>query len=130
MTTTQKLDLPRRAALRTALLQRQETLLASMYLHTQGASRVQHARDVLDQDSDDAPARAADREIDLAFTDHERQELADIGLALQRLDHDAYGVCIDCGADIPLARLEVRPQALRCLACEQVLETRQHAAAP
>ena len=30
MTTTQKLDLPRRAALRTALLQRQETLLASM----------------------------------------------------------------------------------------------------
>lgn len=130
MTTTQKLDLPRRAALRTALLQRQETLLASMHLHTQGASRVQHARDVLDQSSDDAPARAADREIDLAFTDHERQELADIGLALQRLDHDAYGVCIDCGADIPLARLEVRPQALRCLACEPVLETRQHAAAP
>jgi DnaK suppressor protein len=122
MTTARKIDPPRRAALRTALLQRQEALLASMHLHTQGASRAQHAREVLDQDSDDAPARAADREIDLAFTDHERQELADIGLALQRMDRGTYGACIDCGADIPLARLEVRPQALRCLACEQVAE--------
>jgi DnaK suppressor protein len=122
MTTAQTFDLPRRAALRTALMQRQDALLASQALHTDGSTRVQHAREVLLQDGDDAPAHDSDREIDLVFTDHERQELADIGLALQRLDHDAYGVCIDCGADIPLARLEVMPQALRCLACEQVAE--------
>lgn len=130
MTTAQKFDLPRRAALRTALMQRQDALLASQALHTDGGTRVQHAREVLLQDGDDAPARDSDREIDLVFTDHARQELADIGLALQRMDHGSYGVCLDCSADIPLARLEVMPQALRCLACEQVLETRQRAASP
>lgn len=120
--TATTIDLPRRATLRTALLQRQEALLVSLNLHTQGASRVQHAREVLLQDGDDAPARAADREVDLVFTDHERHELADIGLALQRLDHDDYGVCTDCGIDIPFARLQARPQALRCVACEQAAE--------
>ncbi len=114
----------RRAILRQVLLARQQALLDSLALHTGGASRTQHAREVLQQDGDDAPARAADREVDLAFTDQERLELADIGLALQRLDGDDYGLCVDCGEAIAFERLRVQPQALRCIGCEQVRETR------
>ena len=54
----------------------------------------------------------------------ERLELADIGLALQRLDGDDYGLCVDCGEAIAFERLRVQPQALRCIGCEQARETR------
>jgi DnaK suppressor protein len=112
------LDLPRRTALRTALLQKREALLARMAAHQGDATRVQHAQEVLSQANEDGHAADADREVDLALTDHERVELAQVGAALQRLDSDDYGVCIDCGVDIAYERLQVQPQATRCVACE------------
>lgn len=39
--------------------------------------------------------------------------------ALARMDEGTYGVCIDCGAQIPEARLEARPLSVRCVACAQ-----------
>lgn len=122
---TAPLDRAQREALRAELLRRREALLATLALHQGGASRVQHARDLLLQDGDDSPQRDADREVDLAFTDHERHELAEIGAALQRLDGEDYGSCSDCGNDIPFARLQVQPQALRCVACESSQEARR-----
>ncbi len=41
--------------------------------------------------------------------------LADVNDALQRMDEGKYGVCLDCGKDIPLERLQARPYAVRCL---------------
>lgn len=126
------LDAAQRGSLREVLLARRQALLDSLALHTGGASRTQHAREVLQQDGDDAPARAADREVDLAFTDQERLELAAIGQALQRLEAGAagdYGLCDDCGAAIAFERLQVQPQALRCIGCEQARETRAGGAA-
>lgn len=119
------LDSTQRETLRAELLKRREALLGALALHQGDASRVQHAREILLQDGDDGPQRDADREVDLAFTDHERHELAEIGAALQRLDSEDYGVCSDCGVDIPLARLQVQPQALRCVACESRQESRR-----
>jgi DnaK suppressor protein len=119
------LDTTQRDALRSELLKRREALLGTLALHQGGASRVQHARDLLLQDGDDGPQRDADREVDLAFTDHERHELAEIGAALKRLDDDGYGVCADCGSEIPFARLKVQPQALRCVGCESSQEGRR-----
>lgn len=107
-----------RARLRELLLQRRQVVLEAQTLHSGGATRVQHARDVLTDDRGDTPARSADREIDLVLTDHEHHELAEIGAALRRLDDDDFGQCSDCGAEIPYARLEVQPQAKRCVACE------------
>src|SRR5262245_1805958 len=34
--------------------------------------------------------------------------------ALRRMHSDEYGICIDCGREIPIARLRVVPWALRC----------------
>jgi DnaK suppressor protein len=123
---TGHLDAPQRHDLRAALLQRREALLATLALHHAGASRAQHAQEVLTQDGDDAQARDADREVDLAFTDQEWRELAQIGIALKRLDGSDYGLCEDCGQAIPWARLQARPQALRCVDCEAAVEARHN----
>lgn len=56
------------------------------------------------------------------FADRKAQVVA----ALARLDEGSYGACVDCGQQIPDARLEVRPEAARCLADQEKAE----AAAP
>jgi RNA polymerase-binding transcription factor DksA len=38
--------------------------------------------------------------------------------SLQRLHTPDYGVCEDCGQDIPFVRLKAFPNAVRCAACE------------
>lgn len=45
------------------------------------------------------------------------------------MDGAGYGLCIDCGTDIPFARLRALPSALRCLACEEKFE-RSHSRGP
>jgi len=39
--------------------------------------------------------------------------------ALQRIDDGTYGVCAHCRSDIPVERLEFRPYAAACVACQQ-----------
>ncbi|MCU1422926.1 MAG: molecular chaperone DnaK [Microbacteriaceae bacterium] len=46
-----------------------------------------------------------------------RAQLTAIDRALERLQSGAYGVCVTCGRDIPLARLRARPAADRCVSC-------------
>jgi RNA polymerase-binding transcription factor DksA len=43
----------------------------------------------------------------------------EIEAALQRITDGTYGACVRCGADIPLERLEFRPFAAGCVACEE-----------
>ena len=38
--------------------------------------------------------------------------------ALRRIDDGGYGFCLQCGETIGFARLEVRPEAGLCLACQ------------
>lgn len=47
------------------------------------------------------------------------QELIDIAGARQRLDDGRYGECVDCGCDIPVARLQAQPAAARCIPCQE-----------
>jgi RNA polymerase-binding transcription factor DksA len=39
--------------------------------------------------------------------------------ALQRLAQGTYGSCEDCGAAIPAERLEFKPEATRCVSCQE-----------
>ena len=93
----------------------------------EGGGRADHAREVLLQDGDDAPQRESEREMDMALTDIETQELGAVSEALRRLRGDGYGVCADCDSDIPFDRLKAEPWALRCVACESIRERRGRA---
>lgn len=60
------------------------------------------------------PTDAADHRALLTAT---RQSLAEATEALQRIDQGTYGTCEACGTAIPAERLDIRPQARRCVSC-------------
>jgi DnaK suppressor protein len=111
-----------RAQLKELLELRQHELDRRLARELGSGGRVAHAREVLLQDGDDAPQRAADREIDLVRDDTELRELGAISQALQRLDSAGFGMCADCRQPIAFDRLKVEPWALRCVACESARE--------
>ncbi|MHC5001875.1 MAG: TraR/DksA family transcriptional regulator [Planctomycetota bacterium] len=48
--------------------------------------------------------------------------LYEVKQALQLADQGAYGTCIGCDREIPLARLRARPASIRCIGCQERLE--------
>jgi len=38
--------------------------------------------------------------------------------ALHRIELGTYGTCADCGKGVPEGRLEAKPEAARCVACQ------------
>ena len=65
-----------------------------------------------------------DRAVEDMLTDNEvaliRHELAtlhDIDNAIKRIEFDVGGICTECGAPIPIARLRAMPTAATCIAC-------------
>jgi len=46
-----------------------------------------------------------------------RARFAGLEYALQRIDGPEFGFCIDCGEEIPQARLLAMPEAARCVHC-------------
>jgi len=124
---TNPLTAGQRALMEAALVRRKHELESHIEQQLGGHSRSEHAREVLQQDGDDATARDADREVDLARSDQEMDELRAVNDALKRLGTPQYGRCSDCGADIPFDRLQHNPQALRCVNCQQAYEIQHHA---
>ena len=76
--------------------------------------------DVEDEAAEAADFTESDREEALAEAAVQRKAEAEAALA--RMDAGTYGTCIDCGQPIPEARLEFRPEAARCLACQEKFE--------
>ena len=113
------------AVLRSALEQELRQREARLAQHHDGLSRAAHAREVLQQDGDDAPQREGEREIDMALSDRETLLMGAAAEALRRMEGDRYGVCTDCDAPIPFARLLAEPSAVRCIRCEAVHEQQQ-----
>ncbi len=62
--------------------------------------------------------------VDTNLTEIERDvdELRMIDSALQRISAGTYGQCIDCGRDIPVARLQAEPTAERDVECQELYE--------
>jgi DnaK suppressor protein len=111
-----------RALLQQLLQMRQHELDRRIALHQGGGSRAEHAREVLQQDGDDAPQRDADREVDLARADRDVEELVAVSAALARVHEPRFGRCHACDAAIPFDRLKLEPWAVRCVACESERE--------
>ena len=59
-----------------------------------------------------AGVRQAERDRDAA-------DLRAIDAARGRLEAGEFGACVDCGVEIPRARLEAMPSAARCIECQE-----------
>jgi RNA polymerase-binding protein DksA len=62
------------------------------------------------------------REIDYTLGDNAGQVLSEIDAALRRIDDRTYGICFNCGLEIPRARLEANPWASLCIDCKRRAE--------
>lgn len=112
-------------AFRSQLEQQRADLLARIRAQRGGAlGRAEAAAAHMDRtDVDDSRVQAAiEREAEFAMDEHELAELALIDAALERIARGSYGQCIDCGVDIPAARLQAAPAAARCIACQEKYE--------
>jgi RNA polymerase-binding protein DksA len=78
-------------------------------------------RDRKDIASNDQSATIGDAEAT-----RDAKELSAVEAALQRLDENRYGNCMDCGESIPLQRLLVQPAAERCAGCQSAFEMAAH----
>jgi DnaK suppressor protein len=116
LTPSQRSELAALLQTRVQAIERQSTV------HQEGLSLVEHARQVLQQDGDDAPQRAGDRELDFAVSERDGQQLVALRRAQSRLNDADFGHCIDCGVRIPFERMRIEPEALRCVACESTHE--------
>jgi DnaK suppressor protein len=76
--------------------------------------------DIYDQASSER-----DRELGLLLSDREREKLRNIDEALLRIEEGEFGICEECGCEIPIGRLRVVPFAHCCVRCKEDLERMQ-----
>lgn len=69
-------------------------------------------------DAADAGASLTENDRAEAILHSARGQRDGVLAALGRIEQSHYGRCIDCGHDIPEGRLEARPDAARCVACQ------------
>ena len=61
-------------------------------------------------------------DVGLAEIDRDLDELRAIDAALLRMADGSYGVCEACDRPIDIRRLNLTPQALRCIDCQTIFE--------
>jgi DnaK suppressor protein len=74
------------------------------------------------QDPADAGANLSESERSEAVLAVARRQRSDVLAALHRIDLGTYGTCVDCGSMVPEGRLEAKPEAARCVACQGKLD--------
>jgi DnaK suppressor protein len=74
------------------------------------------------QDPADAGANLSENERSEAVLAVARRQRSDVLAALRRIDLGTYGTCVDCGSMVPEGRLEAKPEAARCVACQGRLD--------
>jgi DnaK suppressor protein len=71
-----------------------------------------------DEEGGEGGTSNVDRELDLVLSAQARAAAAEIDRALAKIESGTYGVCEQCGQQIPDARLQALPQAALCVACK------------
>ena len=79
---------------------------------------------VYDNHLADTATDTFDRELDYTLGENSEHVLAEIDAALERIDDGTYGICTNCGKEIPPERLEARPWATLCIDCQRQREGR------
>lgn len=75
-------------------------------------------------DSQEQAQELENAEVVDALGNETRLELSKIARALDQITNDAFGVCLNCNEEIPLARLKAHPFADLCIRCATAEEQR------
>lgn len=107
----------------------QKALLEERATYTRQAQALREEADLLAEDWEpgdtdfgeeggEGNTVAVERERDLALSAQAQAEVDDIDAALARIEEGTYGICQQCGSQIPKERLKALPQAALCVQCK------------
>jgi|SRR5262245_3987911 len=103
-----------------AMTQRRHALLEEIHSEVARAREEQYQTvagatpDLGDQSVADLVA-----DVDQAEVTRDLAEVRALDAAIRRMLDGRYGVCVDCGGEIPLERLRAQPSASRCMGCQE-----------
>jgi len=60
--------------------------------------------------------------IENAIVTQQEKELEEISIALTKIDAGEYGICEMCEDEIGFQRLKVKPHAIYCIDCREIVE--------
>jgi DnaK suppressor protein len=93
---------------------------ASVLQHSGGADTGELSS--VDQHPADSGTSLADADREEASLEVLLAQQERVRDALSRVDAGTYGRCVDCGRELPDERLDARPEAQRCVDCQQKME--------
>jgi DnaK suppressor protein len=104
---------------RNVLLEMREKLLADISENIIPETLIASTEigDLIDQAGDER-----DRELSLLLSGRDKEKLAAIDEALEKLEEGTYGICEECGDKIGPGRLKVMPLARLCVNCQSKME--------
>jgi|APFre7841882590_1041340.scaffolds.fasta_scaffold12294_2 DnaK suppressor protein len=90
-----------------------------------GEVLTQHkAPEALPDVSDQASAEE-DQRFSMRIMEREQNLLKKVNEALDRMKNQTYGICEQCGEDIPYKRLKARPVTTFCIECKTLQEQKE-----
>lgn len=75
------------------------------------------------ESSEDLAPVVYDQFVALQVNQLDFDQLNLVDAALERMDREDYGICLDCGNPISNRRLKAIPWAVYCIACQERLST-------
>lgn len=73
-------------------------------------------------DEGDHAAANSNSIIESAIVEQQTKELGEIDVALRKIANGEYGICEMCEDDIGFQRLKVKPHAIYCIDCREIVE--------
>ena len=118
-----RLDTGQLALLRNMLEQRRVELE-----RLDGAEALTGSRDLAVQEVETSPADKATvrllNDLALEAADHHLAQQRTVRHALSKFDDGSYGDCEECGNPVGFSRLQAKPEARLCIACQTRAEKR------
>lgn len=104
-------------------------------LERQRADLLKEAGEVLTQHKDpeafpdisDQASAEEDQRFSMRIQEREQKLLKKVNEALDRMKNQTYGICEQCGEDIPYKRLKARPVTTLCIECKTIQEQKEQA---
>ncbi|HEX8978921.1 MAG TPA: TraR/DksA family transcriptional regulator [Parasulfuritortus sp.] len=106
---------------RDALQQQRQALIEQVQSGLSESEQLQFAA-VLGQsagDSSDEALATSLADVAAARLNLDVRQWRELDAAAERMAKPDFGVCQDCGAAIPIARMVANPAAVRCIACQE-----------
>jgi len=106
-----------------------KAILAALKLElSQDIDRTVHTMQIdatLFADPNDRASQESDIAVELRNRDRDTKLIKKIDETIARIEKDDYGYCENCGVEIGLKRLDVRPTATLCFDCKTLAELRE-----